>query len=650
MQTQSTDSPGSSVPRHFILGTAGHIDHGKTSLVKALTGIDADRLPEERARGMTIELGFAHFDAGDCRFSVVDVPGHERFVRTMAAGAQGIDVAVLVVAADDSVMPQTVEHVEILELLGVRCGVVALSKADRVDADMVRLVGEEVAALLKPTGLDGAEIVPVSSITGAGMEELKAAIVRAAGRVKQTRLDPPFRMCIDRVFSVQGRGLVVTGSVLRGSVSCGDALELLPAGLPCRVRQLQSHGEESSALSRGTRAALNLIGVERDGVERGMELATPGYLAGSRVIDVRLSCLPTHVHGIRSTSRARLCMGTRESVVRIVLLHGGTLAAGESAHAQLRCGQPLAATFGQRFILRDETAARTLGGGIVLRPAARRRRIAASVEQAALQRLEQGSATDRLEESLRASGFTPLTGLRACAATGIEPDELPAIHAELSASRRWVLLPGAKTRVVPAVLQELLDRLTAWMTRFHRENPDAPGRAIDAVIGWLERRGDRALGRVLFEHFLNGGAFKILGKFVCLPQFAPALSRSDERALQHMIEAISSGGFSPPTLDEIRFPEAVDRKRLARLATLAVATGQLVHLKEQLYLSPGQEQRLKEKTAEAIQLAGGASVSQIREALDTSRKYCVPYLEYLDQIGWTRRVGDVRVLASMQPA
>ena len=472
--------------RHFILGTAGHIDHGKTSLVRALTGTDTDRLPEERRRGMTIELGFAAMTIGDTQFGVVDVPGHERFVRTMVAGATGIDVAVLVVAADDSVMPQTVEHVEILNLLGIRRGVVALTKIDMVDQTMVDLVSEELGELLAPTSLAAAPICPVSSVTGQGIEELKETILRISRDIPTTEPMPPFRMAVDRAFVVQGRGTVVTGSVLRGVVSSGDTLEIWPGGKTCRVRDLQTHGAANAQLARGQRAALNLSGVDRDEVERGVELATPGYLQPAKVLDVRIRCLSSGGRAIRSTSKVRLEMGTREIPVRIVLHEGTHLVEGETAYAQLRSGEPLTATYGQRFILRDESATRTLGGGVVLRPVGIRKRRSEQADLKSLERLECGSAAQRVREVLRTAGFSHPSEWQVCTQAGVELHEIPAIFEQLRAESQWVPVPGTQIFVVPETLDDLAARTTAWLERHHRAHPDSPGRPLDAVLGWLE--------------------------------------------------------------------------------------------------------------------------------------------------------------------
>ncbi len=633
--------------RHFILGTAGHIDHGKTSLVRALTGVDTDRLPEEQRRGMTIELGFADFTIDDAHFGIVDVPGHERFVRTMVAGATGIDVALLVVAADDSVMPQTREHVDILHLLGIRHAVVALTKIDAVAPDLAELAAEEIREYLAKTPLAAAAVCPVSSITGAGIEALKREILAVARSVAESPAVRPFRLAVDRVFTVQGRGTVVTGSVLRGEVAAGDTLEVFPGGLTCRVRDLQSHGAASAALHRGQRAALNLSGIDRDALERGAELATPGYLQPSHLVDVHLRVLAGCDRPLKNARVMRLCIGTTELAVRVVLLGQAQLDPGAAGFAQLRSGSAIPSAYGQRFILRDENAAHTIGGGVVLRPVAHRRRLAHESEVQSLETLFDGTADQRVEQVLRASGFTTPSDLQVCLRSGVEVAELPAVYARLRQEGRLVRVSDTERCMVPAALDDLAHRLAGWLERFHRAHPDLPGRPLDAVLGWIGRMTDRPLARPLFDRLVSNGTLKLMGRFVCLPAFAPALSAADEKLLAGILSAVRGGGFQPPILDEWPLPGAPDRKRRERLATLAVALGELVLIEPGMFLSAEGESQLRQKVRDLIAACPeGVTVAQVREALNSSRKYVVPFLEHLDRVGFTLRAGDRRVLAN----
>jgi len=646
----SADVPAPAAVTYHILGTAGHIDHGKTSLVRALTGVDTDRLPEERRRGMTIELGFAPLQLGDIHFGVVDVPGHERFVRTMVAGATGIDLALIVVAADDAVMPQTIEHVEILNLLGVSRGVVAVTKIDLVEDDLVKLVAEDVRTLLAGTALGNAPICPVSSTTGQGLDELKRAIHTVARAIQSPPPQPPFRMAIDRVFAVAGRGTVVTGSTLRGTVSAGDVLEFAPTGETCRVRGLQTHGVHHDAVSNRQRTAINVSGIDRERVLRGRELTSPGYLQPSPMMDVRLTYLRSSARPMKSSSVVRLNMGTMEAPVRVVLADRGPLPPGGTAYAQLRSGRPLTATYGQRFILRDETASRTIGGGLVLRPVARRRRGELDLELERLGRLEHGDDADRVEEVLRGAGFAALTDLHVCARSGVELADLPSVYERLRAERRWVRIEGTEVYATPDAYADLARRATAWLERHHRAHPDRPGRSVDALLGWLERMTQQSLARPILERLIKDRVVKLLGPFVCLPAFAPELSGADEKLLSAMLEALRAGGFQPPAIEEMPLPGNADGKRRDRLAVLAAALGEIVKIDAKLYLHREWERRLCEKVAALIAERGGVTVAEVREALDSSRKYVVPFLEYLDRIGVTRRIGDRRLLSNQAAA
>ena len=637
---QARSSEGS----HFILGTAGHIDHGKTLLVKALTGIDADRLPEEQRRGMTIDLGFANLSIGSMQFGVVDVPGHERFVRTMVAGATGIDLALLVVAADDSVMPQTIEHVEILNLLGVSRAVVAITKKDVVDDDMVMLVVDEVNELLADTSIANSAICPVSSLTGEGLDELRNAIVNTASQIPNTGMDGPFRMAVDRVFTVQGRGTVVTGSILSGAVSAGETLEVLPSGDACRVRELQSHGSLESRLANGQRAALNISGIDRDQIARGMELATPGFLEPSKIFGVRLQHLGSGSRGLKSTSTVRIAMGTREVSTRVVLADRTVLEPGDWCYAQLRSGDSQVATYGQRFIIRDEAATRTIGGGVILQPHVARRGLKFSTQSGSFAALDRGEKLDRIEQAHRQAAFTGLSKLQVYARTGVRDDDQEALEDELRRANRLINLEGHDQLISTSTIDDIQTRLVAWLERHHKSNPDLPGRHVEAVTGRLERLAKRGLGRPLLDRFKKNGTIKVLGQFACLEAFAPQLSGADEKLLKAMIEEIRAGEFSPPTLDTLTVAKQADKKRWNKLSTLAVALGELVQIDGKMYLHSESERQLKMAVQGLIESGDGVTVSQAREALGSSRKYVVPFMEHLDRIGFTRRIGDRRVL------
>ncbi|MCB9866021.1 MAG: selenocysteine-specific translation elongation factor [Phycisphaerales bacterium] len=633
---------------HLILGTAGHIDHGKTSLVRALTGVDTDRLPEEKRRGLTIELGFAELALDGVTFGVVDVPGHERFVRTMVAGATGIDVALLVVAADDSIMPQTVEHVEILDLLGVRSGVVAVTKCDLVDDELAELVAVETAELLAHTRLADAPIVRVSATTGAGLDTLRHELCIAARAVERRRLDHPFRLSIDRAFSVPGRGTVVTGSVHSGQLSAGDPVEVWPGGHAARAREVQTHHRGADRVEAGQRAAINLQGLDLRDVDRGSELAAPGTLTPTRWLDVELHCLASHPHALRAHARLRLCLGTRELLVRCVLLDPTELLPGQRALAQLRCREELVASYGQRFIVRDENAARTAGGGTVLRAARRRISPRMTDDVAGLNTLRDAAPVDRLEETLRYLGSAAPDPATLALAAHVDQAALPDLTAQLLDAGRLIALPGLSQPVSVRWLERIQRRAAAWVAARHQQHPDEPGTLLDACLGFLERRSHRAAARPILDRMRAAGTVRIVGRYVCLAEFAPSLSHEDERVLAAVLSACADAAFQPPSVEELAARVGAKRPRVEKVVKIATAVGQLVRIDAATVLHADREAEMRTRTQALFDASGPFTLSQLRETLDTSRKYAVPFAEYLDRIGFTRRQGDQRVVVPQE--
>jgi selenocysteine-specific elongation factor len=631
--------------RHLVLGTAGHIDHGKTALVRALTGIEADRLPEEQARGMTIELGFAHLALDGLRLGIVDVPGHERFVRTMVAGATGIDMVMLVIAADDSVMPQTREHVDILRLLDVRRGVVVLTKCDLVDEDMLELVDEEVGELLSDTPLSEFRRIRVSSVTGHGVETLKEALRDVAGDVPPAVDQGIFRMAIDRVFTIHGRGTVVTGSATAGQLDVNAMLELQPSGLSSRARGMETHSDEATALSHGQRAAINLSGIDRSAVRRGDELATPGYLTPATTLDAELYALAGNARALKNHQKVRLCMGTAERMVRLRLLDGATVDPSCCMMTQMHCAEPTVADWGQRFIIRDETNAHTLGGGIVLRPVSRPLRGSRAVDRAGLDSLRNGDSDARLIEAIRfdphvASNVTMLANR-----TGLHPEEIPARLDALVKSRQLCALGDPPQIIAEAAIEQHIERSVAWLQRYHTDHPDQPGCLLDTLTGWLRRKWGDAAGLCVLER-LRRKKVRTLGRFCCLREYAPKVSAEEERLLSALTDAMDNGSFQPPAPSALPFLDGVQPGRVKKLVTLAVAMGDLVQVTPDILLHTRRFEELKSRLADHIHTNGPISVSEFRTLIDSSRKYVVPILEYLDRIGYTTRKGDSRQLAA----
>src|SRR6516165_9680290 len=466
------------MPRDLILGTAGHIDHGKTSLVKALTGIDCDRLPEEKARGITIDIGFATLDLGEYRLGIVDVPGHERFIKNMLAGATGIDLAVLVIAADDSVMPQTREHLEILRLLGLRHGVTALTKCDLVDETTLEVVELEIRDLVRGSFLEEAPIIRTSAQTGKGIDELKAAIVECCRHAEPAGLeDSPrglgeawFRLPIDRSFIVQGHGTVVTGSVTSGSVRVGDELEWQPRGERVRVRSLQNHDRPVEEIHRGMRAAINLAGVHHEDVIRGQELAVPGYLVPAKVLTVRLHCLADVRKPIKHRAAVRFHIGTAEIMGTVSLLDCDAIEPGGWGLAQVFLEEPATATWGQPFVVRGASATQTLGGGQVLQPVARkvRRRHLEMLER--IERLWTGDAEQRALTVAWFGGFAGFTPADLVRGANVGPEQAQALIERLRQRGDLVEIAISQARHVllhADIVKELDERILQALARLH---------------------------------------------------------------------------------------------------------------------------------------------------------------------------------------
>ena len=494
----------------LILGTAGHIDHGKTSLVKALTGIDCDRLPEEKERGITIDIGFAHLELGDYRLGIVDVPGHERFIRNMLAGATGIDLALLVVAADDSVMPQTREHLEILQLLGLQHGVIALTKSDLVDDTTLEVATLEVRTLVQGTFLADAPIVATSVHTGIGLEELKQALAEACAKVNSRQGVEWFRMAIDRVFVMQGHGTVITGSVGSGTLHVGDELEWLPSGEKVRVRGLQQHDQPREEVHRGQRAAINLAGVPHEAVHRGQELASPGYLEPSKVLTARLRALGDNRRLLKHRTPIRLHIGTAEVLGTLSLLDCDAIQPGQWRPVQLFLDEAVMAVSGQPFVIRDSSAEHTLGGGTVLQPVARkiRRNQPEVLEQ--VNRLWSSDPLTRASASLWFAGYHGL-GAADLVRAGVAPDAQPQWIAELRSAGQLVELHAANKALLlhRARLEDLEDRLLRELGKLHEENPLMTTHDRQKTLAHLAYIEEESLLQALTDRLITSG--KLVG-------------------------------------------------------------------------------------------------------------------------------------------
>ncbi len=632
------------MPRSVVVGTAGHVDHGKSSLVEALTGTHPDRLEEERERGITIDLGFAHAaEADGVILSFVDVPGHERFVKNMLAGASGMDVVLLVVAADESVMPQTREHLDVCRLLGATTGVVALTKADAADEAMVGLARLEIAELVEGTFLAGAPVIACSAVTRTGLDDLRRALLVAAQRAPTRPATGPLRLPVDRSFTLKGFGAVVTGTVMSGQVRAGDDVDVLPAGRSCRVRGVQVHGQAAERGMASQRVALNLGGVEHHDLARGDVVVTPGSHVATRVMDVVLRLLPSAPE-IGEGARVRVHVGTAEVMAR-VRWAGDPPAPGGEAGAQLRLEGPVVAAVGDRFILRRYSPVATIGGGLVLHPAPvhrlrrRERRGPEMLRRAAS--LEAGASADVLALLAADAGLRGVSETALAAWAGWTVDRVREALARFESDLLARVAESPRRWLRAADLAAALDAVVERLVAFHREQPLLPGHPKQAL------RAETGLDEIGFAALLERGVaarrLVMVRDLVSAAGHAVTLTDAEQRARDALVDAHAAAGLTPPDLESVMSGLRVDRATGQKLLRLVQKSGDLIRLKEGMMLSGTAMAGLLGDMSSWLQPGQAFSVPEFKERSGTSRKHAIPLLEYLDAQGYTRRQGDGRV-------
>ena len=632
--------------RHLILGTAGHIDHGKTALVKALTGIDCDRLPEEKARGITIELGFAHMELpGGIRCGIVDVPGHERFVRTMVAGVAGIDIVMLVVAADEGVMPQTREHLDICRLLGVQHGLVALTKSDLVDADWLYLQREELRDFLGGTFLEAAPIVAVSARTGAGIEALRLELARMATACSARKSDGAFRLPIDRVFTVAGFGTVVTGTLLAGTMKVGDELTILPGGIISRVRGIQVHGGRSESGTAGERLAVNLQGVEHSAVVRGDTLVPPGVYTTTRAVDVLLRQIPAAPRPLKHRATLRLHAATYEVAAQVILFDRSSLDPGGETFAQLRLAQPVLLLPGDPFVLRSFSPPATVGGGTVLDPAPPRRRRRSAEAVALLTAIEAGSEAEILALLVATSQLSGLSFSELLNRTGFAVRKLEALLLPLLASGELLQMTREPRiflgRESFAALKEHLCR---ELEDFLRLNPLKNGIGREELKSRLPQRSDPRFFTALLAALEKDGKILAERDIVRLSGSTGGVPAGSGVLLQKVLAALVAGGYEPPLVKELAARLGVSEKLILEHLYLLGRDGTAVKVKSDLFYAREPLTEIREKLVMFLRENKEIVPNEFRELTGLSRKFMIPVLEYFDQEKLTIRVGDKRVL------
>ncbi|MGQ9632252.1 MAG: selenocysteine-specific translation elongation factor [bacterium] len=620
--------------KNIIIGTAGHIDHGKSLLVKALTGVDPDRLKEEKERGITIDLGFAPLVLpGLGEVSIVDVPGHERFIRTMVAGVSGIDLVLFVVAADDGVMPQTREHMDILNLLRIRKGIVVITKVDLVDEEWLGLVKEDVRELVWGTFLEGAPLIAVSSVTGQGIEELRDEIARSVEEEPPRREGAKFRLPIDRSFTIKGFGTIVTGSVLSGRVRVGDSVQILPSGVESRVRGIQVRGKFVPEVGAGQRAALNLLHIEKDSLQRGDVVCHPGVYKVSQRFDARLQLLPDADKPLKNRERVWFLVNTSDILGRIILLDRDALPPGESCFIQFQAESPSVVDFGDRFVIRRYYPLSTIGGGVVMAPMAPKHKRFSKRVLEGLEVLERGNPSDILIDLLSRGDKGFLRVEEASDILNVGREELEKIVAGLP-----ITSIEGKYLVHADTLRKLEGAVVESCRAYHRDHPLRRGISKEQLRASLPIPLERAVfDYILLEELAERGEIVMRGDLIRSADFKITLS-PEEQSLKESIEsAFLIDPFSPPSPQETIGGSDVAED----IFWLLVDDGTLVKVGD-LFFHRRALEKAESRISRILEEKGEFTVSQLRDSIPTSRKYLIPLLEYFDRKGLTRRFGDVR--------
>ncbi|HXN18233.1 MAG TPA: selenocysteine-specific translation elongation factor [Candidatus Binatus sp.] len=633
--------------KHVIIGTAGHIDHGKSALVEALTGTNPDRLEEEKRRGITIDLGFAFLNLDGIRFGFVDVPGHEKFVRNMLAGVGGIDLVLFVIAADESIKPQTREHFDICRLLGVSRGIIAVTKSDKVSSDVLDTVRLEIEEFVRDSFLEGAPIVPVSVRNGAGMEDLKHELLRSANAVRLRDEKQHLRLPIDRAFAMKGFGTVVTGTLVAGALNIGQEIQLYPTHARARVRGLHSGGKQIERAVAGQRTAANLAGIDSSEIKRGMVLATPGIFEPSSRLDATVTLLLS-AHSLKNRARVHMHQGTAEALAEIIFLHGNVeLAAGQSTFVQLKLDKPVLILPGDRFILRQLSPVATIGGGRVLdtRPARHRRKD--NGVKSFLEILERGNQEETLLALAEASPGG-LTFPEIVARTGWIKDDVQATAKKLAQSKRLRIIGDAAssdfTIVSVSAFAESLARIRKAIDDFHVANPLLPGIPKQELHGRAGKPGAELFEAAL-DDLLKSRAILISGDLIQRAGREIALSTEEARAKDLIEQEFATAGLTVPSFAVVLAKLPVESRRAQKILQILLREKVLVKVADDLVFHQLAVKSLRETLAKYRKERGARlPIGAFKELTGVSRKYAIPLLEYLDREHLTRRVGDERVI------
>jgi len=630
--------------KQIVLGTAGHIDHGKTSLIKALTGIDTDRLKEEKARGITIELGFAHLNLpGGQRLGIVDVPGHEKFVKNMVAGATGIDIVALVIAADEGVMPQTREHLEICKLLKVRHGLVVLTKIDMVDPDWLDLVREDVAEYLSDSFLADAPVVEVSSVTGEGLDQLIQTLGRLVEQIPERDTGHLFRLPIDRVFTMKGFGTVITGTSISGNIHTGDDVTIYPQGISSKIRGLHVHNQEVSEAGAGLRTAINLQGIEKMMLSRGNILATKDSLRPTYMVDVVLEHLPSAPRKLKNRAKVRFHAGTAEIISTLILLDRDELTPGETCFAQIRLDEPTAVLKGDRYVLRSYSPVQTIGGGEILNPLPGKNKRFSKEVISQLQTLHTGGGKESVELFVALGRFHGVEESELSFLANMSRKKLAEPLNALKAQKRVVQFDKDPALLIHAdFLQKARDEVVGTIEAYHQNFPLKTGLLKEELRSKTAGAKNPKLFHFLIQELSKDGTIVQEKEVVRLKTHKVTLAEDQKEARQKLEAIYRKSGLEPPYFKELK--EEFPGNTASEVLDVMVKEGRLLKVKEDLYFDRQAVEALEERLIAFLKTNGEITTPQFKDMTGTSRKYTIPLIEYFDLKQITVRVGDSRVL------
>lgn len=627
---------------NFIIGTAGHVDHGKTTLINALTGIDTDRLQEEKKRGITIELGFAYMDLPDGgRIGIVDVPGHEKFIKNMLAGAGGVDIALLVVAADEGFMPQTIEHLDILKLLNIQHGIIAITKCDMVDDEWLEEVYADIKDHVKGSFLENAEIIKTSAISGIGIDELRNKLIEIADSLPEKPISKQFRLPVDRIFSMQGFGTIITGTLIEGSLSVDDAVEIFPGKKPARVRSIQVHGESKDRAYAGQRVAVNIVGLKKEEIERGFVLASPGSLNDSMMIDVKIRLIDNSTRSIKNNGVVHFHHESNVTLAKVVLLGVDELNPGESDFAQLRFNDPVAVKAGDNFVLRFYSPLETIGGGTVINPLAKKLKRKNEDVIHSLQVKSSGSLDVQILSIIN-QNIKSLIDLQTIEKSlSIQKNDIMTIvKAMLDDGRLYDC--GNDVFVSNEVLSYYKDRLNDLLENYHKQNPILPGIMKHDARLQLLGKIKNSVSTILFDLLLNDERFETSQDVIKLKNFLPKLSNEEQNAKEHILDIYKKSGIEAPLASEL-IKNAKNKSVYQRIISALVFENMLIPISNDYLLHCDVYNEILSKAKSKWSKTDKFTLAEFRDLLNTSRKYALLLFDYWDSKKITKKIDDYRI-------